>query len=80
MQASENLTAVMQHFGQLSEAERGLFLSVVSNNKTEKPKKTKTRKKNNLPYEYSEEYFFNDLIENHNSKAKKNIQKHQRDR
>ncbi|WP_299673306.1 hypothetical protein [uncultured Tenacibaculum sp.] len=74
MVATENLANTMHYFGNLSEAERALFLSVVSPKK-ETQKKTKKRKKIELPNEYSEDSFYNDLVKNHNRKVEMRLSK-----
>ncbi len=63
----------MHYFGNLSEKERALFLSVISP-KTKTQKRTKKRNCE-LPKEFSEDSFYNDLVKNHNSKVEMRLAK-----
>ncbi|CAL2075380.1 conserved hypothetical protein [Tenacibaculum sp. 190524A02b] len=67
----------MQSFGKLNEAERALFMSMLSVPTEQKSaKKPQKRKKKQLPYEFSEEYFYNTLVKEHNDKVAVRMKKY----
>lgn len=73
MNTQSNLTATMQHFGNLTETERELFLSVITTKNVKAPVKTQKRKKKQLSPELSEEAQYQRLISTHNEKVRKRI-------
>ncbi|CAL2104607.1 hypothetical protein [Tenacibaculum sp. 190130A14a] len=75
MVATENLTLTMEYFSNLNDAERTLFLSVVTPKTQNTKKHAKKRKKKELPSEFREDSFYKDLVENHNKKVKNRLEK-----
>lgn len=67
----------MKEFGKLNQAERELFLSVISpqNFDSNKGTELKTRKSNksSLPTELTEDYFYQELVKNHNKEVRKRL-------
>ena len=70
-----NLFLAMEAFNILSDTERALFIGVVdAQNKCNKIATKKQQKVNNtLPYEFSEEFYFKEMVKNHNSKVEKRL-------
>ncbi|WP_299124242.1 hypothetical protein [uncultured Tenacibaculum sp.] len=75
--SNNNLKIAMKEFGKLSQAERELFLSVITpqNFDSNQENKIKTRKSNksSLPFELTEDYFFQELVKNHNKEVRKRL-------
>ncbi len=66
----------MQHFGSLTAEEKQLFLSVISPNNIVPVDKPKKRTKKQLPFEFSEEAFYQKLASSHNEKVIKRLEKY----
>ncbi|TDQ22779.1 hypothetical protein DFQ07_2797 [Tenacibaculum caenipelagi] len=64
----------MQHFGNLTEAERELFLSVITTKKIQ-PEKPKKSKKIQLPFELTEEALYQKLKRDHNASVRKRLKR-----
>ncbi|WP_233898149.1 hypothetical protein [Tenacibaculum piscium] len=75
MAQDNNIENAMLHFGNLNEEERALFLKVVAPTTTPTPTAKKKRFVKPLPVNLTEEYFYNDLVENHNEKVRNRLAK-----
>ncbi|WP_271406958.1 hypothetical protein [Tenacibaculum soleae] len=65
----------MENFSKLTAAEREMFLSVVNPTYNTQHKTQKKRKKAQLPVQFSEDSFYNELVKNHNSNVAERLKK-----
>ncbi len=78
MIATNNLTTTMQYFGKLSEAERELFLSVVTTKKdfTETKQETQIKRKRNvLPADFTVEAIYKKIVDANERKVPKRLKR-----